>query len=701
MASNREERRLMRQRGAANRKVKEVDFGFSFGTPKSEAPQKPPQRPPSSQSLSRKDATPISRPSIPSAPRTRRTPVRDGAHESHTKTPGSSRSVASEKPSIYDIPPDDGPEQRSAKRRKLSVSLDSHGIELSQSSARVETAVQPVSQVLQESATNGTTNTTISPTPLNSEEPSHLQKVSRPENPPKNDEDQIVLPSSTLDYLGDGAEANEEHADEDDGHGAAASPNPDATPRHKRKKRKSVVVKQTTSRKNAAKFTEGHQEESTPKGVGDANVEQSNKTSEKPVSSPRSPRHPRRREIPKKRTTLLRSGKVERTGDVDHNQRLQQNVNGADPRGEAHLVHSQPETLDEDDEVVQTEGETHEVTSNREAPEGELVLQEEPDSGERATQKAISNQRRSEQAIRTAAQRNGPGQREQVSEEVQNEVVPDQPESEEQPRPTISKGRKNRKSLKEGQQTREGSSKRRKSRGEAVPVVVHRLENVGELDVDLEHESFEGSHPPDEPSSSYKFPTHSGVNAADVLSQICRETLEKTMSTLDNSISQESNPARRAEWIRKRKAVEAFSTELGHRLFDISEIMESNYVLAAQLRKEKKEMVALRNELMEVRRERREIALKIDDVRRRYAEEEEANKEQDTLNDALHNLQLALDRSQTAKGNGVEPNPFVGLEFLLRTVAQDVSSVAPDSYGGLLNQVRNFNSELERILKEK
>lgn len=163
----------------------------------------------------------------------------------------------------------------------------------------------------------------------------------------------------------------------------------------------------------------------------------------------------------------------------------------------------------------------------------------------------------------------------------------------------------------------------KESRKNSFPVTVHRLANVSALDAlseadDSPHEA----NSSDELAIRSKFPNRSGVNPADVLSQICRETLDKTLSALENGISNESQPARRAEFTRKRKAVEAFSAELEGRLFDMSEVLDSNFALAMNLRKAKKEMMDSRSKLMDIRRQREEIALKTDEVRRKHLEEE-------------------------------------------------------------------------------
>lgn len=65
-----------------------------------------------------------------------------------------------------------------------------------------------------------------------------------------------------------------------------------------------------------------------------------------------------------------------------------------------------------------------------------------------------------------------------------------------------------------------------------------------------------------------------------------------------------------------------------------------------------------------------------------------------TINNSLHSLELALDRTQHRDPPSADPSS-AELEFLLRTVADDVSCRAPGSQGGLLEQIRTFNAQLE------
>lgn len=171
-------------------------------------------------------------------------------------------------------------------------------------------------------------------------------------------------------------------------------------------------------------------------------------------------------------------------------------------------------------------------------------------------------------------------------------------------------------------------TRKRQSRGETVPVTVHRLANLASLGgiPGSDSDSDGSSESADELSTRQKtkHPSRGGVNQADVLNQICRETLEKTLTTLKNGIANESNATRKAEWTRKKKAVEAFGTELEGRLFEMSEMLDSNFVLGVKLRRAKSEMMEMRSRLYHVRREREAIAVRMDDVRRKFVEEERA-----------------------------------------------------------------------------
>ncbi|KAL5338400.1 hypothetical protein BJX70DRAFT_203188 [Aspergillus crustosus] len=242
----------------------------------------------------------------------------------------------------------------------------------------------------------------------------------------------------------------------------------------------------------------------------------------------------------------------------------------------------------------------------------------------------------------------------------------------------------------------------RQPRGETVPVTVHRLANASSLHGVLVDESASDNDAdsPDESSKqATKQLTRGGVNAADVLAQICRETLEKTLTTLSNGIANEANTAKRAEWTLRKKAVEAFGSELEGRLFDLSEMLDSNFMLGTKVKKAKRNMMDLRSRLDQVRKEREAIALRMDAVRRDHARGEKAGLTRSTINHTLHNLDLALERGANRSTTENE-SLTAGLEFRLRLMAQSVSSTVDGGHGGLLNQIKSFNAQLEATARE-
>ncbi|EKV08069.1 A.T hook-like [Penicillium digitatum] len=314
-------------------------------------------------------------------------------------------------------------------------------------------------------------------------------------------------------------------------------------------------------------------------------------------------------------------------------------------------------------------------------------------------------------------QRGKPGKKTQraVEPELESEpVTEDQPEPEAEAESAVPKSQRGRTGKKpsravepepeheseyqpEPDATQEQPRRKtREPRGETVPVTVYRLANVNSLGgaASTANESGDEDESADELTTHQraKMPNRGGVNPADVLSQICRETLEKTLNTLKDGIANEANATRRAEWSRKRKAVEVYGSELESRLMDLSGILDSNFVLGVQLKKTKREMMDLRNHLYRVRRERENIALQMDAVRSRHIEEEKAKLSRSTISNSLHSLELALDRNRQRSASAADSSP--DLEFMLRTVA-DVSSRAPGAQGGLLNQIRAFNAQLE------
>lgn len=311
------------------------------------------------------------------------------------------------------------------------------------------------------------------------------------------------------------------------------------------------------------------------------------------------------------------------------------------PRGRPSLAKTAAETREVEDqpsspvEPTQATGESSGTATHRgrkkakTRPEPLPAEVEEPQAQEQGSPKARRG-RPAKKAKPTAAPETEAEGEEIEVEEQEAEPAPSKPHrgrpGKKTKRPTEAEEQEQgAQSEEEAPQETRRKTREREPRGETVPVTVHRLTNASALGSMYADESGGGEEESaDELSSRQKtkLPSRGGVNPADVLSQICRETLEKTLTTLKNGIANESNPTRRAEWTRKRKAVESFGSELDGRLLDLSEMLDSNFVLGVQLKNSKRDMMDLRSHLYKVRRERESIALRMDAVRAKHMEEE-------------------------------------------------------------------------------
>lgn len=259
--------------------------------------------------------------------------------------------------------------------------------------------------------------------------------------------------------------------------------------------------------------------------------------------------------------------------------------------------------------IEQQPEDENEVDEEAEDVEQENVGKSTPEEPEPESSRKTRNKRKSTRQGPTRTRRPLVTVQEEPETQAENEDRQEEPPQQAAPR------KKQRKPRQTNSET--------EPRNGSFPVTVHRLANVSALDAVSESDkSSNEAGSSDELSTKQKFPNRGGVNPADVLSQICRETLDKTLSALENGIANETQASRRAEFTRKRKAVEAFSAELEGRLFDMSEVLDSNFSLAMGLRRAKKEMMDSRSKLMDIRRQREDIALKMDEVRRKHLEEE-------------------------------------------------------------------------------
>ncbi|CAL5870098.1 uncharacterized protein PFLUO_LOCUS4332 [Penicillium psychrofluorescens] len=631
MASTRQERQQMRQRGAGTHKAKEVDFGFSFGSPAIDQPS----------------VLEALEPAVPP----RATPPAE-SQRSTRRTPGSARNNLPERPSTYDLPADDVPEQRqSAKRRRLKTTTRQSPARPKAGTSATQEPGKSNTQASAGHAPEAVATNSLQTAPSKQQPPS--SKTNGAEsvtNPLQETQPSVQSPAKAKQPRGRPRKSQSPNTQPQ----AKALQDTTSSPKRTRQTPNSQSKAGPSRRRSAS--------ETRPQAASEANAETSKTIREAAtVTEGKKPRgRPAR--------TVNDDDSTQTAEDVAREQETSKPKRGRgrpSTSGKARESLSRPEAPTES---TPTAAKSSAPKGRGRKPTSKKAVEEPVPSSEPETQAESSAPKRGRPAGKKARRAPEPEPEEEHAEDEDRSEAP--------------------------------RRRARSPRGETVPITVHRLANAsawGGTDsaVDEEEESA------DELSTlrKTKLPNRGGVNPADVLSQICRETLEKTLATLKTGIANETNATRRAEWTRKRKAVEAFGSELDGRLLDLSEMLDSNFVLGVQLKKSKREMLDLRSQLYDIRKEREDVALQMDAVRAKHMEEENAKSARTAINNSLHTLELALDRTQqrattTTTSTNASPSP-ADVEFMLRAVADDVSCLAPGAQGGLLTQMRAFNAQLE------
>ncbi|EOD46694.1 putative at hook motif protein [Neofusicoccum parvum UCRNP2] len=138
------------------------------------------------------------------------------------------------------------------------------------------------------------------------------------------------------------------------------------------------------------------------------------------------------------------------------------------------------------------------------------------------------------------------------------------------------------------------------------------------------------------------------VNAVDILAQITSELTTRMSTALLQQAADvgTADKPRRAELTRRARTVEAFATELADRLFELTEAVDAGEALRARAKAAAKEKVALRAEFLGIRKERDEVALRMDAVRRAHMHAEARRRRDEELNDVLFGIETAVQRGR-------------------------------------------------------
>lgn len=232
-------------------------------------------------------------------------------------------------------------------------------------------------------------------------------------------------------------------------------------------------------------------------------------------------------------------------------------------------------------------------------------------------------------------------------------------------------------------------------KGPRIPVTVYRL-TAPRKTADDASQIDELELPTPSAVANTRLPT---VNAVDILAQITSEMTTRMAGSLLQQAADvgTSDKPRRAELTRRARTVEAFATELADRLFDLTEAVDAGEALRGRVRAALKEKVALRAEFLGVRREREDVALQMDAVRRAHMEAEARRRRDEELSDALFGIETAVQRGRerAAREGREDEGPEVGVLWEVEELlGSGVSVVGPA--GSLVDRVKGFNGFLDK-----
>ncbi|KAK8016363.1 hypothetical protein PG993_014552 [Apiospora rasikravindrae] len=235
----------------------------------------------------------------------------------------------------------------------------------------------------------------------------------------------------------------------------------------------------------------------------------------------------------------------------------------------------------------------------------------------------------------------------------------------------------------------ESKVRRRRSDGEPIPIGVQRYTKPQRINED--------DSEADILTAEIPFTNRGGVNVVDVLSQICEEVIEANLVTLQEAAVQAENAPMKKEYRTKLRALEAFQEELRTRLLEHTIALDTMHALKKRVRSIQKEKITLRNEILRIRAEREQVALKMDAVRLRHEVDSKDSLQQLGLSASMHDIELAIDHGRSAPELTPSEQKMAELANLELLVAQVASQACAGGDGsGNLKQIHDFNAFLER-----
>ncbi|ERT02283.1 hypothetical protein HMPREF1624_00581 [Sporothrix schenckii ATCC 58251] len=264
-----------------------------------------------------------------------------------------------------------------------------------------------------------------------------------------------------------------------------------------------------------------------------------------------------------------------------------------------------------------------------------------------------------------------------------------------------------------------GKAASRSGKGESVPITVQRFSQLRRKSrgtgANGNDDDDDGDGDDNDELATggvdLSFANRSGVNAVDVLAQICEDLVEQKLQSLHEKhqhLRQQQVEAgddgqlaaARKEAIVARRAIESFQMELRARLLEQAVAVDALHALRKRVRAAQKSKLALREEILRIRAERDQVALRMDALRAQHQDRVGQAMKTANISSTMHDMDLAIEQGRAAP----ELTPaqqkaadLANLELTVRRIAEQVSGGGGSLHGGgTLQQLVDFNDFLER-----
>ncbi|RNJ57641.1 hypothetical protein D7B24_005723 [Verticillium nonalfalfae] len=198
-------------------------------------------------------------------------------------------------------------------------------------------------------------------------------------------------------------------------------------------------------------------------------------------------------------------------------------------------------------------------------------------------------------------------------------------------------------------------------------------------------------------SADIPFSKRSGVNTIDVLAQMCDELIQTSLNTLRDGVQRAPDASAKKELRIKTRALEAFQAELEHRFLGHTIQVDHMHALRGRIRREQAEKTSLRDEIMRLRAEREQVAVRKEAVRSKHEKARSEALHQLGTSTAMHDIDLAVERGRGADDLSPAAEKkanLANLELLISRITDQACTKS--DVGGTARQLRDFNAFLER-----